>query len=311
VIDQAVATDPGLQGSQPSALTMPRLIRSSKPLGWQDIEVQSYLELAQSDRWTESLSPDITVILLTQGVTDLAEYDCATCRGFQMRRGDMLLKPAAAALRVALPDVRWQTRSPEPIETLRLSLSYALFSRTIEELADRDPARIRLTALVGFQDQLLLHIGLGLARELEAPSTITPLYTQTAAHMLAAHLLRTYVTDQTPIKERYGGLSSQQMKQIADYVQARLTHSLTLEELAQHLGFSPYHFARLFRETASESPHQFVLRQRVERAKNLLKHGDLTLAEVAIESGFANQSHLTQMFRRYTGLTPKAYRKLG
>ncbi len=264
----------------------------------------------QSDRWTESLSTDITVILLTQGVTDLAECDHARCKGLQMRRGDMLLKPAAAALQVALPDVRWQTRPPDPVETLRLSLSPSLLSQTIEELADRDPARIRLSALVGFQDQLLFQIGLGLARELETPSTISPIYAQTAAHMLAVHLLRTYVTDQTPIEERSGGLSAQQMKRIVDYVQAHLTHALTLEELARQLGFSPYHFARLFRETAGESPHQFVLRQRVERAKNLLKAGDLTLAEVTIESGFANQSHLTQIFRRYTGLTPKAYRKL-
>jgi AraC family transcriptional regulator len=310
VSDQDVVTNSALPVLQPSALAAPRLIRSSKPLGWQDIEVQSYLEPAQSDRWTESLSPDITIILLTQGATDLAECDRARCKGLQMQRGDMVLKPHAAALQVALPDVRWQTRSPDPVETLRLSLSYALFSRTIEELADRDPARIRLAALVGFQDQLLLQIGLGLARELETPSTISPLYAQTAANMLAVHLLRTYVAGHTSVQERYGGLSSQQMKRITDYVQARLTHALTLDELARQLGFSPYHFARLFRATAGESPHQFVLRQRVERAKHLLKHGDLTLVEVAIESGFANQSHLTQIFRRYTGLTPKAFRKL-
>jgi AraC family transcriptional regulator len=84
---------------------------------------------------------------------------------------------------------------------------------------------------------------------------------------------------------------------------------LSLESLAQQTGFSPYHFARLFRQTTGESPHHFVLRQRIERAQCLLKQRDLPLAVVALESGFANQSHFTQVFKRHLGLTPRAYRQ--
>lgn len=287
-------------------LTTPHMIRSSKPFGWPGIEVQSYLEPTQTERWTEAISSDITLVLLKQGAAFVAQYKCPTCKGFQVREGELLLKPATT---FTLPDISWQTHSPDPVETLRMNLSYELFARTVEELADRDPAHIQLAALVGFQDRLLLQVGLALARELETPSPISALYAQTAAQMMIVHLLRTYTIDQVVLQERHDGLSNRQMKRIIDYIQEHLTNPLSLDELAQQVGFSPYHFARLFREATGESPHQFVVRQRVEFAKQLLRNLDLPLTDVAIASGFADQSHLTQRFKHYTGLTPKAFRK--
>jgi AraC family transcriptional regulator len=98
------------------------------------------------------------------------------------------------------------------------------------------------------------------------------------------------------------------LRRITEYVQAFLTRPLSLEELARQVGFSPYHFARLFRQAVGESPHQFVLRQRVDYAKQLLRNPDLPISQVAMASGFADQSHLTQIFKRYTGMTPRAFR---
>jgi AraC family transcriptional regulator len=123
------------------------------------------------------------------------------------------------------------------------------------------------------------------------------------------HLVRHYTSIGNNIKEPIRGLTPQQVKRVRDFVQAHLDQDLSLEDLAQQIGFSPYHFARLFRQSTGDSPHQFVLRQRVEQAQRLLTQKDLTLAQVAIESGFADQSHLTQVFKRYLGLTPRAYRQ--
>lgn len=99
------------------------------------------------------------------------------------------------------------------------------------------------------------------------------------------------------------------MLHVKDFILSHLREDLSLEALAQQVGFSSYHFARLFRQTTGESPHQFVLHQRIERAQYLLIKTDLPLVYVAIESGFANQSHLTQAFKRYLGLTPRTYRQ--
>jgi AraC family transcriptional regulator len=135
------------------------------------------------------------------------------------------------------------------------------------------------------------------------------LYAQTAAQMLAVHLLRHYSSTVGIIKEPSPGLTRRQVKRVTDFIVAHLTQDLSLEALAQQTGFSAYHFARLFQQTMGESPHQFVLRQRVERAQRLLKETDIPLALVALESGFANQSHLTRIFKRRLGLTPRAYRQ--
>jgi AraC family transcriptional regulator len=97
---------------------------------------------------------------------------------------------------------------------------------------------------------------------------------------------------------------------VTDFILAYLDRDLSLSALSQEVGFSPYHFARLFRRTTGESPHQFVLRQRIDQAQRLLREGELPLASIALACGFANQGHLTLAFKRLLGVTPAAYRRL-
>src|SRR5205814_1630136 len=72
-------------------------------------------------------------------------------------------------------------------------------------------------------------------------------------------------------------------------------------------GDSPCHFARMFRRTTGKTPHQYAIGRRVECARRLLEAGELSIAAIAIDTGFASQSHLTEVFRRVTGVTPKAF----
>jgi AraC family transcriptional regulator len=99
------------------------------------------------------------------------------------------------------------------------------------------------------------------------------------------------------------------VQQLLEFIQTPLNEPLSLETLAHQVGFSPHHFAKLFRRATGTSPHQFVLRQRLERAEWLLQETELPLARVANECGFAHQSHLTQVFKRHLGRTPNAYRQ--
>jgi AraC family transcriptional regulator len=144
---------------------------------------------------------------------------------------------------------------------------------------------------------------------LEQHSHAGKLYAQTAAQMLAVHLLRHYTSSTDNEKASSQRLTRRQMKRVADFILAHLNNDLSLDLLAEQAGFSPYHFVRLFRQTTGESPHQFVMRQRVEQAQSLLKQTDVPLAQVALEVGFANQSHFTRVFKQQLGLTPRAYRQ--
>jgi AraC family transcriptional regulator len=111
-------------------------------------------------------------------------------------------------------------------------------------------------------------------------------------------------------KEGYiGGLSPTQLKRVTDYINDHLAQELSLEELAAIAQLSPYHFCRSFKRSIGFTPHQYVIRQRVERAKLLLKDGKMGIVEVAIACGFTHQSHLNRHFKRLTGVTPKKFSK--
>ncbi|MBF2097459.1 MAG: helix-turn-helix transcriptional regulator [Gloeomargaritaceae cyanobacterium C42_A2020_066] len=105
------------------------------------------------------------------------------------------------------------------------------------------------------------------------------------------------------------GLSPVQLEAVLTYIEAHLGEPLGIAALAAQANLSVYHFCRLFKHTTGVSPYQYILRQRVERAKALLPIATLSLATVALSCGFASQSHLTRHFRRATGSTPRAYRE--
>ncbi len=282
----------------------PVLVRSSKSYGWTDVEVDLFEEPLWMERWEEPVASDIMIKLILRGNVRVEMCDPQLCDGYHIEQGDLFLKPPG----ITAPPMRWQSKKNESTQSLHVRLSCSLLNRTIEDLVDRDPACIELSGAAGIQDPLILHVGLSLSHELIDPSPISTLYAQTASLMLAAHLLRYYTTTSLPIRERVQGLSERQIKRVREYIQAHLAEPLSLEMLAEQIGFSQYHFTRLFRLSFGESPHQYVLRQRVGLAQHLLYHTDMPISIVALESGFAHQSHLTQAFKRYVGMTPRAFR---
>jgi AraC family transcriptional regulator len=283
----------------------PILYLSSAEAGWEGLVAEAFHEPRELESWMAPTIPGVSLMLFTGGTMRMEiRHTNGPWKVVYMRQGDLSLRPGDQP-----PfELRWTSLSPAPTQTLHLHLSTSLLSRTAEEVGGFDPRRVSVISRSGFQDPLLAHIGLALWQELEQRSPAGKLYAETAAQMLAVHLLRHYTSAGRAIIEPAQRLTPKQMKRVMDYVQTYLSEDLSLESLAEQTGFSAYHFARLFRQTTGESPHQFVLRQRIERAQRLLKQTDMPLAQVAIESGFANQSHFTQAFKRYLGLTPRAYR---
>ena len=105
-----------------------------------------------------------------------------------------------------------------------------------------------------------------------------------------------------------GGLPGYKLRRVMEFIEAHLDQPMPLEQLAAAAAVSPFHFHRQFKRTTGMTPHQYIVRMRTERAKALLSGSDLPLAEVAAQSGFADQSHFTSTFRRTTSMTPRGYR---
>jgi len=104
-------------------------------------------------------------------------------------------------------------------------------------------------------------------------------------------------------------LAPPQVRRVLDYIDAHLTDELGLVELAAIAGLSPHHFVEAFKISIGKPPHRFVTEKRVQRALELLRVDDRSIAEIAHVVGFSSQSHLTMNFRRVTGLTPGRFRR--
>jgi AraC family transcriptional regulator len=125
---------------------------------------------------------------------------------------------------------------------------------------------------------------------------------------LLIHLLRCYCTQPLTLRTYEGGLSRHQLQSTLDFIHDQLGEELKLQEMSAQLGMSQYYFCRLFKQSIGISPYQYIIQQRVECAKLLLKQEGKSIADVALESGFSSQSQMTQHFRKLTGTTPRAYR---
>jgi AraC family transcriptional regulator len=107
---------------------------------------------------------------------------------------------------------------------------------------------------------------------------------------------------------RTGHLSGRRLRRALDYIQAHLTDDLRLEDIAAAANLSASHFARKFKLTTGLTPHRYLMKTRVERVKELLLQHHKTLTEIASEAGFSDQSHMSNVFRRFTGSTPREFR---
>lgn len=96
--------------------------------------------------------------------------------------------------------------------------------------------------------------------------------------------------------------------QVLEYINEHLSQDIKLADLAAILGMSQFHFSHLFKQSLGTAPYQYLLQQRVERAKQLLKQSDALVVDIALQCGFNSHSHLSKQFRQVVGMTPTAYR---
>jgi AraC family transcriptional regulator len=227
----------------------------------------------------------------------------------EVRSGDLILQVGRQPY-----ELRWRSLSRAPTHSFNLHMPWEVVTRTAERVAGGDPAHLTLVERAGFQDPLLQQLALAVWRELQEGGPSGALFAHEAAELIAHHLLRHYTahgdrSTETPVTRSPHTLSARQLQRVIDCIEDQPGRELTLEALADHAGYSRHHFASLFRRTTGETPHQFVLRRRLERAQRLLDAGELPLAHIAGACGFADQSSFTRAFKRALGVTPGSYRR--
>jgi AraC family transcriptional regulator len=284
---------------------------SSSEVGWDGLVAQAFHELREMDGYILPGDTNITLTLITGGEMywEMREVHArSSWDGVMLRPGDFILGTGTNLSY----ETRWRSTSPAPTFSFTLRLSRGLLARTVEELGGGDASQLWLVEQAGFQDPFLTQVALSLWRELREGAPSGKLFAECAAQMLLLHLLRYYACSgpvAAATREPAHTLTAQQLHRVTSYIREHASQELTLEVLAHQIGFSPYHFARLFRQATGETPHQRVRRERLAHAQRLLESSRLSLAEVAVESGFGDQSYFTRVFKGALRVTPAAYRR--
>lgn len=203
----------------------------------------------------------------------------------------------------------------QPLSFTVLAFRPAFFEQLSQQVLEcvnkASPEQKRIEFVPRWQvfDPVIQRITAALRLDLEAGCPAGPLYGESFGTSLAVHLISRFSALEPRAANHPSGLSDARKNQVLDFIEANLDTDICLEDLANLVGISTFYFCRLFKQTMQITPHQYVIRRRIERAKSLLTHSNITIVEVALACGFANQSHLSRHFRRIVGLSPKVFRQ--
>lgn len=192
-------------------------------------------------------------------------------------------------------------------EFLMFSLDPPFVDRIARRVGATTP--VELIRNLGTSDPQIEHIALAFKDELEMGCPSGRIYGDSLAIALVARLLTKFATCVPAAHNHSRALPLDRLRRTIEYINDNLAEDLTLGEIADVAGLNPFYFCRVFRQSTGTSPHQYVLRCRVDRAKRLLTDKRLPLVEVGLCCGFQNQSHFTTLFHRLTGVTPNTYRE--
>jgi AraC-like DNA-binding protein len=162
---------------------------------------------------------------------------------------------------------------------------------------------------VGHDDGVIHHLGASLLEALHRSNEANQLFIDHMMLALTAHVAQTYGGLRPTVEPSRSGLAPWQVKRACERLESDLGGTLSLQQIAGEFDLSVSHFSRAFRLSTGLPPHQWLVRQRVKAAKQLMTVRDLPLAEIAISAGFANQSHLTKVFSALVGVSPAAWRR--
>ena len=277
-----------------------RLGASSQPLGWRSLHAAVFEE-APFEAKEKPVGHPHLIYLLNRPTEISRKIEGGPCNQQLVDVRSLCLTPAHST-------AHWR-HSGHP-EILQVYLHNSLYEAAVMELFGCDPSREEIAPRFAIVDPLLEQLAIAIANALQDRNCNDGLYIDTIAQMMAVHLARNH-SSRTPRSQPYlvPTLSGWKMRRVIEYIEQRLDGDLSIKRMAAEAEISPVYFARAFKIAIGQSPHQYVLTRRVERAKELLRNTEMPVADVAFSVGFSSQSHLSYWFVRHVGISPAAYRR--
>jgi AraC family transcriptional regulator len=267
---------------------------SSSGLGWERL----FLSRQEEQPYQAEFDPAAThmLILHLSGPVTVRRERGGRVLSRNIPSGGLFLQPAGRTLTVELGG---------RLETVHAYLT----SEALHEANDGRP--VELSEEFGVTDPLTEQLMLSLESAIRRWEPSARTYTDHLTAMLAAQLVRQYGTRPAAPQPVRSGLSARQLAAVRELMEQRLAEPLPIADLAAAASLSTSQFTRQFRVSTGQSPHQYLLKLRLEQACRLLRTGSAPITRVAVECGFSHQEHLTRVMRARMGTTPAAFRRSG
>jgi AraC family transcriptional regulator len=273
-------------------------ILSSRNQGWENILVEQFQHPPGEGKTHYSDEHTICLSLAPRPVRLLQIKGGKTYAGLY-GKGDISITPAKVPF-----FARWDGND----HYLQIRIASRFIQNVARETIDMNSDQLELLPEFRTRDPQIESIGMLLLAELKQENLGGRLYIESLANVLAVHLLRQYSAPKLRLAIYESGLSERQLSQVLEYIKEHLNQDIKLADLAALLDMSQFHFSHLFKQSIGTAPYQYLLQQRIERAKQLLKQTDRAIIDIAFLCGFNSHSHLSKQFRHFTGMTPTAYR---
>ena len=275
------------------------LLLSSQEANWQGVHLE-YHHKPKGEENSLALSQwHLLCIETTQRPCDARKWMDSRFQQRPIIHGDVFLLPE---------QVQFRERFEGAIDYILLYLKADWVAAIAHETIE--PDRVEILPHFPKPDPFIYQTGLMLKSAIAAKGRFNQLYGETLALALAAHLLQHYAGEKASQNLLQSAAQpASKLTAIADYMQTHCDRNLSLSELASQAQMSLHYFARSFKQTVGLSPHQYLIRCRLDRAKAMLLQNELSIAEIAQRVGFSDQSHLSRHFRQQTGVTPRQWRQ--
>jgi len=279
------------------------VVADSVALQWPGLYARRWQFPRVVDRFLVPATPEPHISCTLRGTAEFRERDVGGAWiTRKLRAGDLFVT------RSRMPyEVDFKSPSGEELETLSLHVAVEPFLAALEARYPGKGDRVEVVDYFG-RDEILWPICLTCAELLAARVPGKSPRVAALSQLFAAHLVEKYTSTPTRTPIYRGGLPIHQLRKVQDYVAAQLAEEISIEALAELVELSSSHFAHVFKESTGMAPLQFVTRQRITRAQQLIRETSRNLIEVGLEVGYTSPSHFAQVFRRVVGVTPTEFR---